>query len=205
MRKHGRTGNTSCQFFYLPETVNHLFIHCSFTKQIWFWMGTCQDVSLNWHKFTNVIHFANQLSSARKVALLVSAVCWTIWRYRNELYFETGKPKSVKQIILLIISLVHYWAGAMKEQVQTSRALWLLVNLDEFLWAADILMTSRWRFLMGSNSFFMKINSKKASRCQLTSIVLKIYALSPHYEDQTFCCPLICFCFCYVSILVISI
>jgi hypothetical protein len=49
----------------------------------------------------------------------------------NELCFDTWKKKkSIKQIILLIISLVHYWAGAIKEKVKESTTFWLPADLD---------------------------------------------------------------------------
>lgn len=46
------------------------------------------------------------------VSLLVySAICWTIWKYKNEISFRQATHKSAKNIILLIISLVEYWTG----------------------------------------------------------------------------------------------
>ena len=63
--------------------------------------------------------------------LVCSALCWTIWKYRNELCFNTGNAKTPKQIILLKISLVSYWTGTVKEPVKICTSLWLPSVLDE--------------------------------------------------------------------------
>ena len=95
-------------------------------------MGSCQQASIHWTKFSDIVHFANQLPPHQRAAMLLvfSAVCWTIWKHRNELCFESGKQKTIRQIILLIISLVHYWTGQVKPQVQESMSLWMPVDID---------------------------------------------------------------------------
>ena len=130
--KKGWQGDNTCHFCDQLETKDHLFVTCSFTKQIWFFMGSCQQASIHWTKFSDIIHFAKQLPPPQKAAMLLvfSAVCWTIWKHRNELCFASGKRKTTRQIILLIISLVHYWAGQVKPQVQECMSLWLPVDTD---------------------------------------------------------------------------
>lgn len=48
----------------------------------------------------------------------------------NELCFNNGKKKSPRQLIMLIISLVHYWTDMVKQNIKTSTALWLPTDLD---------------------------------------------------------------------------
>ena len=105
---------------------------CRFTKLIWFYLGACQDISIGWSKFADIIKFANQLPKNHRVAFLLvfSAVCWTLWKYRNDLCFAQGKEKTVRQIILLIISLVHYWSRKVKKSVSEATARWLPDDLD---------------------------------------------------------------------------
>lgn len=83
-------------------------------------------------KFAEIIKFTNQLPNTYKTAFLLvfSAVCWTIWKYRNELCFKKCKKETIRQIILLIISLVHYWTCKVKKQVTKFTALWMPVELD---------------------------------------------------------------------------
>ena len=130
--KRGWQGCDKCQFCDQPETINHLFFTCSFTKQIWFYLGACQQVSCKWTKLSDVVHFARQLPSKQKIALLLvcSSVCWTLWKHRNELCFGTGKKKTHRQLILLIISLVHYWSGQVKQEIKDNTSLWLPADLD---------------------------------------------------------------------------
>ena len=79
-----------------------------------------------------MVHFARQLPSKQKIALLLvcSSVCWTLWKHRNELCFGTGKKKTHRQLILLIISLVHYWSGQVKQEIKDNTSLWLPADLD---------------------------------------------------------------------------
>ena len=130
--KRGWQGQNKCQFCHQPESINHLFVTCTFARQIWFFMGACQHINVHWVKISDIIHFAHQLPTAQRTAFLLvySAICWTIWKHRNELCFNSGKVKSVRQMILLIISLVTYWTGQVNQQVKDSTALWLPVNLD---------------------------------------------------------------------------
>jgi|ERR1017187_8805843 hypothetical protein len=37
--KKGWLGNPHCHFCGMDEDVNHLFVKCSYTRKIWFWMG----------------------------------------------------------------------------------------------------------------------------------------------------------------------
>lgn len=143
--KRGWQGCNTCIFCTQPESIQHLFFTCPFTKQIWFYTGTCQSVSSNWSKFSDVIHFARQLPYSQKIALLIvcSAVCWTLWKLRNEMCFTNGKKKTHRQILFLIISLVQYWSGSVKETVKDSIALWMPVNMDAVplaSWHPDDLM-----------------------------------------------------------------
>lgn len=96
-------------------------------------MGACQDISPSWHKFSDIIQFALQLPYQSRIAflLVVSAVCWSIWKHRNDLCFNAVPVKSTRQIIFLILSLIHYWTGNVKPELQALTALWLPIDTDE--------------------------------------------------------------------------
>lgn len=130
--KRGWQGVDKCQFCGQSETIHHLFLTCSYARYIWFYLGACQHINHQWLTLSDITHFANQLPSAHKNALLIvySALCWTLWKHRNELCFNHGKKKSPRQIIMLIISLVHYWTGLVKQDIKISIALWLPSDLD---------------------------------------------------------------------------
>ena len=132
LHKKGWTGPTKCQFCPQDESIQHLFVTCTFTKKIWFYMGSCQEDSIQWNRFADIVNFAHQLPHAHRHGFLVvfSAVCWTLWKHRNELCFAEGKQKTTRQIIFLIKSLVLYWTGKMKQQVADSTALWFPSDMD---------------------------------------------------------------------------
>ena len=117
----------SCQFCPLYETTNHLFLHCQQAQHIWFWLGQSQNFFLEWTTCSDIFLFSNTLSYTQQQGFLVvfSAYCWTLWKHRNELCFTTVTIKSVRNIILLIISVVEYWSGNMDKRIKAAAAAWL--------------------------------------------------------------------------------
>lgn len=77
LKKKGWKGTDTCHFCNNPESINHLFVSCPFTKHIWFYLGSCQDVSIGWKRFSDIIKFSNQLPNNHSQAfiLVFSAVC----------------------------------------------------------------------------------------------------------------------------------
>lgn len=119
--------------------------------------------------------------------LVFSAICWTIWKHRNELCFESGKKKTTRQIILLIISLVHYWTGQVKPRVQECMSLWLPVDTEAIPLARWHPMISQWSRMKkhlllrsGTKWFYMKkLIPRWSDRVQMPNFVLAITYLSP--------------------------
>jgi Fe-S cluster biosynthesis and repair protein YggX len=90
-------------------------------------MGLCQQYYLYWTKSSDVMVFAAALSGSMQKSFLVviSSVCWSIWKHRNTMVFDKMDASSVKNLILLIISMVHYWIGNCKA--------WMSGDLDLIL------------------------------------------------------------------------
>lgn len=86
--KRGWTGTSNCQFCQNIETVDHLFVQCSWVRQIWFSLGQCQDIFSNWQTIEGVIHYADSLQHHNKHAFLnvFSALQWTVWKIRNDVF-----------------------------------------------------------------------------------------------------------------------
>ena len=57
-------------------------------------------------------------------------MCWTLWKHRNEICFQSYNIKSIRSLIILIISLVDYWTGHTKQRVQDAVGDWLPTDLD---------------------------------------------------------------------------
>ena len=76
-----------------------------------------------------IIIFAVTLPKHEKTAFLMvlSALCWTIWKHRDELCFQNAHLKTGQNIIFLIISLLKYWLGAKKtkQQIREGAQVWM--------------------------------------------------------------------------------
>lgn len=85
-----------------------------------------------WSTCTNIVNFAITLSPDDQQAFLIvySVICWTIWKHRNEIFFNNKTKKSARNIILLIISLVSYWIESASKKLKDSTTLWLPDDLD---------------------------------------------------------------------------
>jgi zinc-binding in reverse transcriptase len=108
--KRGCVGSTLCTMCDETETVQHLFLMCNFAKQIWFWMGKCQQYYIYWNNFSYVMVFVATLSGNIQKCFLVvlSSVCWSLWKHRNFMVFEKVAATLVRNQVLLIISMMHY-------------------------------------------------------------------------------------------------
>ena len=115
--RKGWVGNTSCQFCPDSETTDHLFLKCRLAQHLWFWMGKSQDQFYTWNSVADIITFALSLPKHSQTAFLImfSALCWTIWKIRNESCFHHTKQKSFRSIVLMVVSLINYWTGAIKK------------------------------------------------------------------------------------------
>jgi hypothetical protein len=61
--------------------------------------------------------FAATLSGNMQKYFLVvlSSVCWSLWKHHNLMMFEKVAASSVRNQVLLILSMVHYWTGHGKD------------------------------------------------------------------------------------------
>ena len=128
----GWSGINKCRFCNELEFVDHLFLHCTLARHVWFWLGNCQDHFCDWNSCKDVMIFALQLAPRQRVGFLLvfSAMCWTIWKHRNKICFQLYNIKSNKSLILLIVSLVEYWTGNTKQQVKEAVVEWMPAALD---------------------------------------------------------------------------
>ena len=135
LQHRGWQGCNLCQFCTgadREETAEHLFLKCPFVFKIWFWMGGIQDILYAWQSLDDILLYAMSLPSDEQQAFLVvvSAICWSIWKNRNAVCFDDKSSLSVRQIIMLICSLLNYWSGNIKRQVMQHIHLWTPVDMD---------------------------------------------------------------------------
>lgn len=55
---------------------------------------------------------------ALPLTLCLAAICWAIWKRRNEACFENKKLKHPAEIVIHICALLSYWAGLYGSEIQ---------------------------------------------------------------------------------------
>jgi len=111
------TGSPTCHFCDEEENISHLLFQCSTAKVVWavvaYAIGAnnvprniqqCWDWCEKW------------LPNGQKFHTLgIAAICWAIWRIRNDVCFEGRKITNPISIVCLACSLMCYWAGLFLE------------------------------------------------------------------------------------------
>ncbi|XP_047175646.1 TMV resistance protein N-like [Vigna umbellata] len=81
-----------------PETVEHVFLFCPWTRPLWFgsdfqWCVDVKEVQSFqlwlWHKLMEIQRVYPE--NANQISAQVGSICWSIWKGRNEFVLE-GKP-----------------------------------------------------------------------------------------------------------------
>jgi hypothetical protein len=128
----GWLGEVYCTMCEKQESVSHLFFTCYIAKQIWFWMALSQNYFPYWQSIKDVLEFALSLSPLMRKSFLIalSAVCWALWKHRNQIIFKSANHTSIRNLICLILSLVNYWAGGFNLALVCAMKQWLPENLD---------------------------------------------------------------------------
>lgn len=103
------------------ESEEHLFVYCKTAKETWSNIG-------NWWKITNVnirnleesITFAENAPITETIKhlfdMVVQSTIWHIWRFRNDMVFNTKQPN--KHLILDNIKLSSYsWIRSRQKRV----------------------------------------------------------------------------------------
>lgn len=112
LQKRKWVGCTKCCFCDAQETVEHLFISCPFAKLIWRTVNFTYDLPPP----TNITNmFGNWLNGVDKfnkdrIRIGVSALCWSIWRCRNDIIFNNIKSFNFLQVIHMVAHWVQQWA-----------------------------------------------------------------------------------------------
>jgi len=105
----------------MEETVEHLFLKCSFAFQCWHKLGP--NCNLNIEPFQLLETFKTILQVPFFMEIIV-LMCWSIWRSRNALVFE---PEEQSVNIVLQSFSSHFSSviiGGKSRHVQAMKA-WL--------------------------------------------------------------------------------
>jgi hypothetical protein len=124
--------------FYSTETVNHLFIGCPFAKIIWRMMYLTYNIPPP-ANITNM--FGRWLNGVRKndqqkTRIGVLALCWAIWRSRNDIIFNKQNGTNFLQVIRRAVHSIQQWVFLLpldqREDMVTGCNRMLVVAQDFF-------------------------------------------------------------------------
>jgi hypothetical protein len=92
LTKRGFEGPSRCVLCGInEENVNHLFVDCRFTKNIWFIIQKELKLESGWEGEQIVDCFENWLKKRENWKELPGYLCWEVWKHRNLVIFE-GRP-----------------------------------------------------------------------------------------------------------------
>jgi hypothetical protein len=146
LAKRSWMGCTKCCFCGEQESVEHLFLLCPFAKIIWrivYFAYNLPPPSSITNMFGNWLYGVDKTSKCR-IRIGVSALCWAIWRCRNNVVFHNDKSFNVLQVIHMIIHWVQQWALLLPPQQRD--AMGTGCNLLRTV-AQDILFQAGWQHI----------------------------------------------------------
>jgi hypothetical protein len=111
LAKRKWNGCQKCCFCDSMETINHLFVYCPFVKIIWRMMYLTYNIPPP-ANITNM--FGRWLNGVRKedkqkIRIGVSALCWAIWRTRNDMIFNKQTGTNFLQVIRRAAHSIQQW------------------------------------------------------------------------------------------------
>ncbi|KAM1157902.1 hypothetical protein ACFX1X_028768 [Malus domestica] len=117
------------------ESVNHIFLHCSYSIQLWWKLF--QEVKVSWVipkrcfelLSTNFKALGKWKKSKALWGCLVSAIFWNIWLERNRRIFEDYTGVGAKVLWGRVKYWASFWASVTKEfnNCSLSQILWDLL------------------------------------------------------------------------------
>jgi len=118
--KRNWQGDPSCYFCTSNENIDHLFFLCPVAKVIWGTVALCLGANnIPENIFQYKIWITHWLPLGHPVyTFCLGAVCWAIWKKRNEVCFENKSLKHPTDIILYACALMTYWAGLYGSDMQ---------------------------------------------------------------------------------------
>ena len=110
-------GCKQCVFCQSEETVEHLFISCSFTKNIWrlihFTFNIPAPTSID-NLFSNWLCGVDKKTKAR-IRIGICAFVWAIWNCRNDVVFNKVGVTHFLQVVHKALYWIHMWSFLLSE------------------------------------------------------------------------------------------
>jgi hypothetical protein len=109
LQKKGWNGpNVSHLCFQAAESMQHIFIHCEFTRKVWSIITSALKLQFTWNGATLADCFENWSNLSLHTINIPPLVCWFIWTGRNDCIFENKYP-SATFVAYKSLGLHHSW------------------------------------------------------------------------------------------------
>lgn len=108
LQRKGWVGPNICQLCHNEETSTHLFIKCSFTRQVWDIITLEQNLKTIWDETSLTTCFDYWSSREHNLIHLPSLVCRSIWLDMNKKIFENGTP-STSFVAYKTLGMYKFW------------------------------------------------------------------------------------------------
>ena len=100
------------------ETIKYLFLDCPYARMVWKIIFYASGLTLP-RSIRHIFHswLANQSKEIRNLIWVgVAAVCWAIWRCRNDIIFNNAKVNSILQVIFRGTYWLRFWAQLQRDE-----------------------------------------------------------------------------------------
>ena len=121
--KRNWNGCTKCSFCGCDESIDHLFILCPFARLIWrvvFCTYNIPPPTNVTNMFGNWLNGIDKKTKAR-IRIGVSAICWSIWKCRNDMGFNRKTNFYVLQVINMAAYWIQLWATLLSSRSEERR------------------------------------------------------------------------------------
>ena len=95
------------------ETINHLFLHCKWTDQLWRIFSSLRKIT--WVKPRNIaqllncwINIGNTTIKEERWRIVPTCIWWTVWKERNQICFK-GKKNNLQNFKMNCTALYYFW------------------------------------------------------------------------------------------------
>lgn len=89
-------GQITCQLCNQNKSIGHLFVQCTFTKYVWFWMESCHEEFTYWDYCSNKLTLFYNFEDYELIFGLVTKTQSLMWELMNS---KSNEKKSFVAII----------------------------------------------------------------------------------------------------------
>ena len=109
LHKRGWIGPDRCCLCKIEaETVDHIFVGCSFVEKVIHILGSMFDVHLLWSDSSLLENLSTGVSKGGKLMYLPFFFIWNLWKIRNSYIFEDKEPIISRICHLIMLDVASH-------------------------------------------------------------------------------------------------